>query len=120
MESHTDHKGSTFDMFLLLKKYRNNPGFNLTLDLAIDSKELHFMVLFMRIHNTHAQTQMHKLCNTHQHKQDTTQHETKAQQTTNNLEPYVDLGFKPKEMEMKTYLIQLESNVGLPKLKQRN
>jgi hypothetical protein len=63
---------------------------------------------------------MHKLCNTHKHKQDNTQHETKTQQTTNNLEPYMHLGFKPKEMEMKTYLIQLKSNVGPLKLKQRN
>jgi hypothetical protein len=60
---------------------------------------------------------MHKLCNTHQHKQDTTQHETKAQQTTNNLEHYMHSIFKPKEMEMKTYVIQFESNVNPPKLK---
>jgi len=54
MELHTNHKGSTFNMFLLLKKYHNNPRLNLVLDLAIDSKELHFMVLFMRRHNTNA------------------------------------------------------------------
>ncbi len=30
---------------------------------------------------------MHKLCNTQQHKQDITKHETKAQQTIDNVEP---------------------------------
>jgi hypothetical protein len=41
----------------------------------------------------------------------------KAQQTINNLEPYMHSIFKPKEMEMKTYMIQFESNVDPPKLK---
>jgi hypothetical protein len=43
------------------------------------------MFLLMCRHNIDAQAQMHKLCNTQQHKQDTTKHETKAQYTTNNL-----------------------------------
>jgi hypothetical protein len=71
----------------------------------------------MRRHNTDTQTQMHKLCNTHQHKQDTSKHKTKAQQTTNNLKPYMHSTFKPKEMKMKTYFVELESNVDPPKLK---
>jgi hypothetical protein len=78
-ESHTNHKACAFDMFLLLEKYRNNVGFNSMLDLASNSKDLHFMVLLMCKHNTNAQAQMHKLCNTWQHKQDTTKFETKAQ-----------------------------------------
>lgn len=72
-------------MFLLLEKHRNNAGFNLMLDLIIDFKDLRFMFLLMCRHNIDAQAQMHKLCNTQQHKQDTTKHETKAQYTTNNL-----------------------------------
>jgi hypothetical protein len=72
MESHINHKGSTFNMFLLLEKYLNNAGFNLALDLTTNSKDLRFMVLFKHKHNIVTQAQMHKLCNTQQHKQDIT------------------------------------------------
>jgi hypothetical protein len=77
-KSHTNHKGFMFDMFLLLEKHCNNVGFNFMLDLIIEFKDLHFMFLLMHRHNTYAQAQMHMLCNTQQHKQNTTKHETKA------------------------------------------
>jgi hypothetical protein len=73
--------------FLLLENYLNNASFNFALDLITNSKDLHFRVLFWRKHNIDTQAQMHKLCNTQQHEQDTTKHETKAQQTIDNLEP---------------------------------
>jgi len=68
-----------FNMFLLLEKHHNNAGFNLVSNFTIDFKDLCFMSLLTCRHNTDAQAQMHKLCNTQQHKQDTTKHETKAQ-----------------------------------------
>jgi hypothetical protein len=51
-------------MFLVLEKYRNNVSFNLVLVLTTNSKDLCFMVLLMCKHNTYAQAQTHKLCNT--------------------------------------------------------
>jgi D-alanyl-D-alanine carboxypeptidase len=87
MELHINHKGFTFNMFSLLEKYCNNASFNLALDLVINSKDLCFVVLLRHKHSIDTQAQMHKLCNTQQHKQDSTKHETKAQQTMDNLKP---------------------------------
>lgn len=44
----TCHKGIAFDAFQLLKKYHNNVGLDLAMDLAIDSKKIHFMVLLTK------------------------------------------------------------------------
>jgi hypothetical protein len=46
-------------MFLLLEKYYNNGSFDLVMDIAIDSNDLHFMVLLM-----HSACTQHKCINT--------------------------------------------------------
>jgi len=45
IKSHTNHKGLTFETFLLIKKYCNNTSFDLAFDLVINSINIHFMVL---------------------------------------------------------------------------
>jgi hypothetical protein len=47
VKSHTNHKGLTFETFLLQKKYCNNTSFDLALDLVINSIDIHFMVMIL-------------------------------------------------------------------------
>jgi hypothetical protein len=65
IKSQTNHKGSIFNAFLLLKKYCNNANLDLAINLATDSNDFCFMVLL----TTHITTQ---------HKEDATKHDTKA------------------------------------------
>ncbi len=59
IKSHTNNKGFTFNVFLLFEKYYNNGSFNLVMDLAIDSDDLHLMVLLR-----HSACTQHKCINT--------------------------------------------------------
>lgn len=82
IKSHINHKGLTFETFLLLKKYCNNTSFGFALDLVINSINLHFMVLIpidaQCMHTTQDTTKQNHThsnikCNkewsrTHQHK----------------------------------------------------
>jgi len=55
IESHTIHNGYALKAFRLLEKYYNNAGFDLIVDLDMNSNDFHFMM-----NSKHNISNMHK------------------------------------------------------------
>jgi hypothetical protein len=97
IKSHINHKGLTFEMFILLKKYCNNTSFGSLLTSLLILSIYISCSWFLLMHNACTQHKTQQSTITHTSTQDATKHNCAHSNTRRNKA----WALKPKVMELK-------------------